>query len=109
MSGHIWSYTHCPHTELAAKVDSNVHLDLELMFDYLRANIARDWENMIACPTMSPEPYNKVIRATAAPMTGRWAESEEDWARDTLPDFCVGWLTIITPRPVLSTQCWGSN
>ena len=74
-----------------------MRLHLVEMFEYLRANMERDWEKMIACPTMSPEPYNKVIRATAAPMTGRWAESEEDWARTTLPDFCVGWLTVISP------------
>lgn len=78
-------------------MDSNVRLHLPEMLDYLRENIRRDWEAMIACPTMSPEPYNKVIRATAAPMTGRWAESEEDWARQTLPDFCVGWLTVLSP------------
>ena len=55
------------------------NLDLERR--RLGSKLSRDWERMIGCPTMSPEPYNKVIRPTAAAMSGRWAESEEDWAR----------------------------
>ena len=46
-----------------AKVDINVQLDLAEVVEYLRDKTERDWENIIACPTMSPEPYNNVIRS----------------------------------------------
>ena len=38
-----------------------------------------------------------MIRSREPVMSGRWAESEADWTREFLPEYCSGWLTVISP------------
>ena len=39
----------------------------------------------------------QVLRDPRAGMTGNWSLGSEEWPRRTLPDFCVGFLSITTP------------
>ena len=79
-----------------AKSDDNVEVDLAGLVRVLQEREEEDWEDLITCPTVS---YNaKVKRSSSGGMTGGWSESREDWQRDTLPTFCVGFLSLTTPR-----------
>lgn len=96
LAGHVWAFQHCQTVRHVAKSDDNVELDMEGLVSSLQARKEEDWEDVITCPTVS---YNmKVIRSSSGGMTGAWSESREDWERDSLPTFCVGFLSVSTPR-----------
>ena len=85
-----------PSLRYVAKSDDNVELDMEGLVSSLQARQGEGREDVITCPTVS---YNmKVIRSSSGGMTGAWSESVEDWERDSLPTFCVGFLSVTTPR-----------
>ena len=94
--GHVWAYEHCSSASLVTKADDNVELDMEGLVTSLQARQGEDRENVITCPTVSYNPV--VIRSSSGGMTGAWSESVEDWERDSLPTFCVGFLSVTTPR-----------
>ena len=96
LAGHVWAYHHCQTARQVAKSDDNVELDMEGLVTSLQARQGDGWEDVITCPTVA---YNmKVIRSSSGGMTGAWSESRDDWERDSLPTFCVGFLSVTTPR-----------
>ena len=95
LTGHAWAYHHCSSARHVAKSDDNVQVDMAGLERVLQRGEREDWENVISCPTVA---YNaKVKRSSSGGMTGGWSESREDWQRDTLPVFCVGFLSLTTP------------
>ena len=94
LGGLIWSYQHCSRAKHVGKSDDNVEVDLDALTDYLDDD-TRDWEDVISCPTLC---YGMtVIRAGAAHMSGDWSHSEEEFSREMMPHFCVGFLSLTTP------------
>ena len=100
LGGHVWAYEHCSSVRHTAKSDDNVQVDLTGLERVLLERREEMWEDLITCPTVSYNPV--VIRSTSGGMTGGWSESKEEWERDTLPSFCVGFLSLTTP--VLGAQ-----
>ena len=96
LAGHVWAFHHCQTASQVAKSDDNVELDMEGLVSSLQARQGEGLENVITCPTVSYNPV--VIRSSSGGMTGAWSESVEDWERDSLPTFCVGFLSVTTPR-----------
>ena len=96
LAGHVWAYQHCHTVRQVAKSDDNVELDMEGLVTSLEARQGEGWKDVITCPTVSYNPV--VIRSSEGGMTGAWSESRDDWERDSLPTFCVGFLSVSTPR-----------
>ena len=96
LAGHVWAFQHCPAVSQVAKSDDNVVVDMEGLVATLQARQGESWEDVISCPTVSYNPI--VIRSSSGGMTGAWSESREDWERERLPTFCVGFLSLTTPR-----------
>lgn len=96
LAGHVWAYQHCHTVRQVAKSDDNVELDMEGLVTSLEARQGEGLEDVITCPTVSYNPV--VIRSSSGGMTGAWSESKDDWERDSLPTFCVGFLSVSTPR-----------
>jgi len=95
LCGHVWSYEHCRNVKHVAKSDDNVHIDMDKLTHVLSTDTSTDWKNLITCPT---ECFGmKTIRSNSAQMTGNWSHSKEEWSRDFMPDFCVGFLSLTTP------------
>ena len=95
LAGHVWAFQHCRDVRHVAKSDDNVVVDMEGLVASLEARQGESWEDTITCPTVSFNPA--VIRSSEGGMTGAWSESREDWERDRLPTFCVGFLSLTTP------------
>lgn len=95
LAGHVWAAQHCSSVRHVAKSDDNVQLDLAGLVTVLQGREEEDWEDLITCPTVAYNPH--VIRSNSGGMTGGWSESREDWQRDSLPTFCVGFLSLTTP------------
>ena len=97
LCGHVWAYEHCPKVRHVAKSDDNVEVDMDTLVTRLTRDPGTDtWHNLITCPTLC---YGmKVIRSTSAGMTGNWSHSREDFDRDWMPAFCVGFLSLSTPE-----------
>ena len=97
LCGHVWAYDHCPQVRHVAKSDDNVEVDMDTLVTRLTRDPESDtWHNLITCPTLC---YGmKVIRSSSAGMTGNWSHSREDFDRDWMPAFCVGFLSLSTPE-----------
>ena len=96
LAGHVWAFQHCQAVRHVAKSDDNVELDMVGLVNTLEAREGESWENIITCPTVCYD--MRVIRSSEGGMTGAWSESKSDWERDRLPTFCVGFLSLTTPR-----------
>ena len=53
-------------------------------------------ENTISCPSVTRN--RKVWRHSEAKLMGKWAHSEEEIPGKYLPDYCIGFLYVISPK-----------
>ena len=95
LMGYVWAYTQCTQVEYTAKTDDNVVLDMDTVIAALQAR-AGPKENFITCPTLNWG--MKVLRSATPHMTGNWSVSKEEFDRDVMPDFCIGFLYVTTPK-----------
>ena len=95
LMGYVWAYTRCTQVEYTAKTDDNVVLDMDTIITALQARTGTR-ENFITCPTLNWG--MKVLRSATPHMTGNWSVSKEEYDRDVMPDFCIGFLYVTTPK-----------
>ena len=96
LCGHVWAYEHCPGVRHVAKTDDNVEVDMDTLVTRLQADTETDWHNLITGPTVCFG--MPVIRSSKGGMRGNWSTSKEEFDRDWMPAFCVGFLSITTPE-----------
>ena len=96
LCGHIWAYEHCPGVRHVAKTDDNVEVDMDTLVTRLQSDTETDWHNLITGPTVCWGML--VIRSSKGGMRGNWSTSKEEFDRDWMPAFCVGFLSITTPE-----------
>jgi len=94
LMGYAWVYSHCRNVEFVGKSDDNVELDLETVDEALQ-KIPAPRKDIITCPTLNWG--MKVLRSATPHMTGNWSVSKQEFERDVMPDFCIGFLYITTP------------
>ena len=95
LCGHIWTYQHCSRAKHVTKSDDNVRVDLRRLLNHLVSDTHTDWNDLITCPTKCFGMLT--IRSESAHMNGNWSHSVEEFHRDVMPPFCVGFLSLTTP------------
>ena len=96
LCGHVWAYEHCPQVRHVAKSDDNVEVDMDTLVTRLTRDTETDWRDLITGPTVCFG--MPVIRSSKGGMRGNWSTSKEEFDRDWMPAFCVGFLSLSTPE-----------
>ena len=96
LSGYVWAHLHCPAVGWVSKTDDNVEMDLSLLVE-LGIEKAPD-DSVIVCGSGPPHRNMKTKRSAKPGMLGNWTADIEQLPEDKVPDFCAGFLYLITPR-----------
>ena len=96
LCGHVWAYEHCPQVRHVAKSDDNVEVDMDTLVTRLTGDTETDWQDLITGPTVCFG--MPVIRSSKGGM--RSTLKEEEFDRDWIPVFCVGFLSLSSPQAV---------
>jgi len=103
LTGFIWTNRFCGSAKYIVKVDDDVTVDLDnLMFllDQKYGELSPHGGNVpdiVECPSVmrNMRPWRQ--NHTQSIMS-KWSISKEDMERRVYPDFCPGWLYVVTPR-----------
>ena len=95
LAGYVWAHQHCPHVEHVLKTDDNVVMDLKLMME-LSAEKRPD-DRVIVCGSGPPHRNMKTKRSSRPGMLGNWTADIDQLPQARVPDFCAGFLYLVTP------------
>ena len=95
LSGYIWAGTHCPQVRSTVKTDDNVVLDLSTLVSTLADHHVGD--DVVVCGCGPPHRNMKTKRSEKPRMLGNWSAPEDQLGDDVVPDFCAGFMYLMTP------------
>ena len=95
LSGYVWSYLHCSRVRFVGKTDDNVVVDLARLMSSLETFPSQQ-ERFFACGT--PVRNTRWIRPSKGHITSVWSADTETVREEKVPDWCVGWLYLTTPK-----------
>ena len=82
-------------TKYIAKIDDDSIIDFDKLVSVLE-NMDKDYDDeTISCPSVTRN--RKVWRHSEANLMGKWAHSEAEIPGKYLPDYCNGFLYVISP------------
>jgi len=92
----IWVNRFCsPKTKYIVKIDDDSEIDFEKLVSTLD-EMDKDFnDKTISCPSVTRN--RKVWRHREAKLLGKWAHSEAEIPGKYLPDYCNGFLYVISP------------
>ena len=98
LSGLVWAYLQCSQARYVAKTDDNVVLDLERLTQNLQTlQLSGEEEKFVACE--SPVRNTRWVRPSRGEVTSGWSvDPGSGGLEERVPDWCVGWLYLTTPR-----------
>eukprot|EP00092_Neocalanus_flemingeri_P002750 GFUD01002945.1.p1 GENE.GFUD01002945.1~~GFUD01002945.1.p1 ORF type:complete len:385 (+),score=72.52 GFUD01002945.1:393-1547(+) len=103
LTGFIWANRFCGSAKFIVKVDDDVTLDLDNLLFLLEKKYGENSPHggtvpdIVECPSVmrNMRPWRQ--NHTESIMS-KWSISKEDMERRVYPDFCPGWLYVMTPR-----------
>lgn len=99
LTGFIWANRFCGSAKYIVKVDDDVTMDLDNLISLLDTKYGdtSPVPDVVECPSVmrNMRPWRQ--NHTESIMS-KWSISKEDMERRVYPDFCPGWLYVITPR-----------
>ena len=96
LSGYIWSYLNCHQAKYVAKTDDNVVIDLPRLIATVSSKSPDDKKVMCGCGP--PHRNMKTLRSETPRMLGNWSVPKDQLESDIVPDFCAGFMYLVTPR-----------
>ena len=96
LAGYVWTHLHCPGVDHVLKTDDNVVMDLSLVVEVSREKPPED--SVIVCGSGPPHRNMKTQRSSRPGMLGNWTADPAQLAQARVPDFCAGFLYLVTPR-----------
>jgi len=103
LTGFIWANRFCGSAKYIVKVDDDVSVDLDNLMFLLEKKYGEDSPHggtvpdIVECPSVMKNMRPWRQNHTESIMS-KWSISKEDMERRVFPDFCPGWLYVITPR-----------
>jgi len=99
LTGFVWGNRFCGSAKFIVKVDDDVTVDLGRLEKILadKYGVAGPAPDMVECPSVmrNMRPWRQ--NHTASIMS-KWSISKADMSRRVYPDFCPGWLYVVSPR-----------
>jgi len=99
LTGFIWVNRFCGSTKYIVKVDDDITMDLDNLVRVLDSKYGDSdpVPDIVECPSVmrNMRPWRQNHSES---IMSKWSISKEDMERRVYPDFCPGWLYVITPR-----------
>jgi len=103
LTGFIWANRFCGSAKYIVKVDDDVTLDLDKLMLLLETKYGQQSKyggnvpDIVECPSVmrNMRPWRQNHSES---IMSKWSISKEDMDRRVFPDFCPGWLYVLTPR-----------
>ena len=96
LAGYVWAHQHCPGVGHVLKTDDNVVMDLPVMVELSLERAPED--SVIVCGSGPPHRNMKTKRSSRPGMLGNWSADPAQLPQSRVPDFCAGFLYLVTPR-----------
>ena len=95
LAGYVWAHQHCPGVGHVLKTDDNVVMDLARLVELGQQKESDPTK--IVCGSGPPHRNMKTKRSDRPRMLGNWTADIELLPQDRVPDFCAGFLYLVTP------------